>query len=370
MAGPDYPGLGAAAEAIMRDANNAARFQASIDKMFPRSLTESMASSAAVQYNKMFPQSLTEGLASAAAAQLDRMYPRGLTESLAAATAAQMERYFDTAHGGFMAAIAAATQRMLDRTYGGFGTGGTLAAMAASHSAKMSSLMPGLAGLEEASRAMQRRMDLEASITADWERLSEVAIRPYRDIADAIGASLAADVIARSLGGSWHDAFGTDFALEVREAFEEQVAEDPEQSVWANALAAVIGLLARYGVKVEPYWITAIAISLMAALASYTPSESARLDAEAQVADINWHTDLQIQRQNLFIEAFATKEIIHGTRMWTRPDSASKVLGRVAKGALVIPRRRKGKWAEVGIRTEDSPTGAAITGWMLNKYVK
>lgn len=46
------------------------------------------------------------------------------------------------------------------------------------------SMAPGsnFTGLDAASRAMQRRMDLEASITADWVRLSEVANRPYRNI--------------------------------------------------------------------------------------------------------------------------------------------------------------------------------------------
>lgn len=48
--------------------------------------------------------------------------------------------------------------------------------------------------------------------------------------------------------------------MEVREAFEEQVAVEPEQSIFANILAALTGLLARYGVNVEPHWFSAIAI--------------------------------------------------------------------------------------------------------------
>jgi hypothetical protein len=350
VVGRNYLAFNSATQWILEDAARTARLQSDLERMFRRSLAETVAASVA--------------------AQMERMFPRGLTESFAASAAAQMERHLKSIHGGITTSIEAAAQRMLDQVNQRATLEGSLAAAAAAEAVRVSSLAHRLTGLEEAAREMQRRMDLTQSITADWMRLSEIATRPYRNIADAIGSSLAADSVARMLGGSWHDALGENFALQVQKAFEEQVAEDPEQSFLEGAVAAVVGLLVQAAVKVDSRLIVALVIGLMSSYAFSTPEASVRIDAESQVAEINWHVDRQLQRQNVMIEVFATKVIVHGTRMWTRPDSGSKVIGRIAKGTLVIPRARKGKWTEVVVRPEDSPTGKAIAGWMLNKYVK
>lgn len=313
--------------------------------------------------NQAFASGMLEAVSNNAAVQMQKQIAGMAAHhtSMAALTAANIFDQANSTMSNLTAAVAAGIARdsAMSRHLAMDRIGNSLFVEAA----KAASI-----GLDRQSISMMSR------IQEDWKRIDMVGLQTVAQFANQFEFphQLHASISA-GLAASWQGSISPTLAAQIRSAFEEQVEEHPQSNVLEAAFAAIVSALHSAGIRLDNANAVNLLLLLMTILANLPNDRLAELDAQEQVAEINWHTDRvaagTAQRQEKILALLATKEITHGTRVWSKPRSGSRVLGRIQEGALVIRITRKGPWTLVAIRAEDAPRGVAVSGWVMNKYL-
>lgn len=204
---------------------------------------------------------------------------------------------------------------------------------------------------------------------ADISRMSEMLAGPSSIALQAMQTSGAFDAIRDSLGGSWHEALNSKLVAQAQASLEAELAADPDRSI-VEAIMAAVSNLATFVDHPNGGALANWIYLLCATLFAIVLMQAQEQDSKDGAADTAWSIQRLTANQDRILTQLATKSLNHGTRLWSRPDSGSKVLGRLGTGTLVISQDRKGKWTQVFVRASESPTGSAVTGWMLNKYLR
>jgi len=231
--------------------------------------------------------------------------------------------------------------------------------------------------------SMKIALDLQKSAQAAY---AMTELRGLYDITESPVAKMLAQInssqrvyegIPAGMVGSWTKALDPGLLSQVQTEFKEEVEERPDADIGDVVEAAVLRAFEKYEKeqtrsnkkRSDPRFIAGIILSLLLFLYSWMDAPQTALDAKEMQAELIAQSDQRFERQERLMELMLTKHVIHGTRLWSKPDSGSRVLGRIQEGASVIKIQKKGKWTQVALRAEDAPGGQAVSGWMLNKYL-
>ena len=224
--------------------------------------------------------------------------------------------------------------------------------------------------LQKSARAAYAMMDLKGLYAITESPIAKL-------LAQIDSSNRFYEGISAGVAGSWTKAFDPELLSQLQTEFKEEVEERPDADIGEVVEAAVLRAFEKYEKeqaksnkkRSDPRFIAGMILSLLLFLYSWMDARPTALDATGMQAEQIAHTDQRFERQERLMELMLTKDVIRGTRVWSKPDSGSRVLGRIEKGASVIKIQKKGKWVQVALRAEDAPGGVAVLGWMLSKYL-
>jgi hypothetical protein len=364
-----YLGKDALSRASMLEAMKAADVARRIQDQMPATLMGDMARSMTSQ----FPRTLTESVALGIQERL-ALEPIG---ALAVASRQLAEQHFSGTSSIMSSALEALNQRLtaeMARSRASVTASLAASAHLTARDALGTGALAGLGRIELNSlrihQDLLRKGDLiGASTRAEIGRMAEMLAGPSLRVTQATQSAQLAEAMRDSLGGSWHGALNKQLIARAQAALEIELAADPERSLLETILAAV-SRLAEFADHPNANNMATWIVALCTLLFTVVMADAQDQDNKDAAADSMWTSHLVMAKQDRILERLATKSLNHGTRLWARPDSGSKVLGQLAAETPVLAQERKGKWTQVSLRAAESPTGAPMSGWMLNKYLR